>query len=176
MRQQLPPPAPRSIDTTCPGLILQPWVPYNQSVTKTSADIVGAKPEEVIIMNTLTVNVHLLMVPFYRPTAERFKVILEGKAFPSDYVRVSICLPACFATWQAPTSMHRSAPTCSKPSPLKSNSMAMTQLRLWLKSFHVKASTLYALKTLCLPSKNMGTAWRWSSSLASNTTLAKCLT
>lgn len=50
------------------------------------ASVVGALPSEVAVMDTLTTNLHLLMASFYRPTAEKYKIILEGKAFPSDHV------------------------------------------------------------------------------------------
>lgn len=61
-----------------------PWMPYHEFLTKNMAKIVGAKPEEVVVMNTLTTNLHLMMVSFYRPTKERYKIVVEADAFPSD--------------------------------------------------------------------------------------------
>lgn len=61
-----------------------PWFSYHESLTETCAQIVGAKNSEVVCMNQLTVNLHLLMVSFYRPTPQRYKIICEAKAFPSD--------------------------------------------------------------------------------------------
>ena len=61
-----------------------PWVSIDESVRDATARIVGAKPLEVCVMNSLTVNLHLMMVAFYRPTPERFKILVEEKAFPSD--------------------------------------------------------------------------------------------
>lgn len=62
----------------------KPWMPYHEIFPKQIATIVGALPEEVVVMNQLTVNLHLLMVSFYRPTKQRYKIICEAKAFPSD--------------------------------------------------------------------------------------------
>ncbi len=62
----------------------KPWWDYHERLAKPLAKIIGAKPEEVSVMNTLTVNLHLLMVSFYSPTKERYKIICEEKAFPSD--------------------------------------------------------------------------------------------
>lgn len=62
----------------------RPWLSYHQYLQAPLAGLVGAQEEEVIVMNTLTVNLHLLMVSFYRPTASRFKIIMEAGAFPSD--------------------------------------------------------------------------------------------
>ena len=62
----------------------RPWLKYHEELSPLMADIVGAKPSEVIVMNTLTVNLHLMLVSFYQPTSERCKVIIEGDAFPSD--------------------------------------------------------------------------------------------
>ncbi len=61
-----------------------PWMPYHEKFSKPIAAIVGAKPHEVVVMNQLTVNLHLLMVTFYKPTKKRYKIICEAKAFPSD--------------------------------------------------------------------------------------------
>lgn len=61
-----------------------PWFSYHELLTETCAEIVGAKKQEVVCMNQLTVNLHLLMVSFYRPTSDRYKIICEAKAFPSD--------------------------------------------------------------------------------------------
>ena len=61
-----------------------PWVSYHEIFPNQLSGILGCRPMEVVVMNQLTVNLHLLMVTFYRPTAERFKIICEAKAFPSD--------------------------------------------------------------------------------------------
>ncbi len=61
-----------------------PWMPYHEIFPKQLSKIVGCKENEVVVMNQLTVNLHLLMVTFYRPTKERYKIICEAKAFPSD--------------------------------------------------------------------------------------------
>lgn len=65
-------------------LAKRPWMPYHEFLTEKMAKVVGALPSEVVMMNQLTVNVHLLMVSFYRPTKQRYKIICEAKAFPSD--------------------------------------------------------------------------------------------
>jgi len=62
----------------------KPWWDYHERLAKPLAKIVGAKSSEISVMNTLTVNLHLLLVSFYRPTSKRFKIICEEKAFPSD--------------------------------------------------------------------------------------------
>jgi kynureninase len=62
----------------------KPWWDYHERFSNPLSQIVGAKPSEVTVMNTLTVNLHLLMVSFYRPSAKKFKIVCEEKAFPSD--------------------------------------------------------------------------------------------
>jgi kynureninase len=61
-----------------------PWMPYHAEVRGHLAEVVGAKPGEVVAMNSLTVNLHLMMVSFYRPTRERPAILIEKNAFPSD--------------------------------------------------------------------------------------------
>ena len=61
-----------------------PWMPYHELLTNDMAEIVGAKPEEVVIMNSLTANLHFLMISFYNPTKKRYKILIESDAFPSD--------------------------------------------------------------------------------------------
>lgn len=65
-----------------------PWMPYHEFLSESYAKIVGAKTTEVVAMNTLTVNLHLMMISFYRPTKKRHKIIIEGDAFPSDIYAV----------------------------------------------------------------------------------------
>src|SRR6202008_1262720 len=61
-----------------------PWLSYHEILTEKTAKLFGAKNDEVVVMNQLTVNLHLLLVSFYRPTKQRHKIICEAKAFPSD--------------------------------------------------------------------------------------------
>jgi len=61
-----------------------PWMHYHKFLTQQTARLVGALPHEVVVMNTLTVNLHLMMASFYRPTPTRFKIVMEAGAFPSD--------------------------------------------------------------------------------------------
>lgn len=61
-----------------------PWLPYHEFLTENMAKVVGAKPIEVVVMNTLTANLHFMMVSFYKPTAKRYKILIESDAFPSD--------------------------------------------------------------------------------------------
>ena len=65
-----------------------PWYHYKEFLKDSVSKLLGAKPEEVVVMNSLTVNLHLLLVSFYRPTKTRYKIICEYDAFPSDLYAV----------------------------------------------------------------------------------------
>ncbi|MCY1136744.1 kynureninase [Actinoplanes sp. Pm04-4] len=62
----------------------RPWLPYHELLTEPAARLVGALPSEVVVMNSLTVDLHLLMVSFYRPAGDRTRIVIEDAAFPSD--------------------------------------------------------------------------------------------
>ena len=61
-----------------------PWMYYQKTTKESLAKLIGAKPIEVVAMNQLTVNLHLMLISFYRPTEKKYKIIMEGSAFPSD--------------------------------------------------------------------------------------------
>lgn len=65
-----------------------PWMPYHRLLTQQTAELVGAEPAEVVVMNSLTVNLHLMMASFYRPSRRRHKIVIERGAFPSDQYAV----------------------------------------------------------------------------------------
>ncbi len=65
-----------------------PWMPYHRQLAQRTAALVGAETIEVVVMNSLTVNLHLMMASFYRPTAQRHKILVEYGAFPSDQYAV----------------------------------------------------------------------------------------
>ena len=83
-----------------------PWMPYHEILTESMAKIVGAKPIEVVVMNTLTANLHFLMASFYSPTEKQHKILIESDAFPSDRYAVQSQLEfhgydpeACLIEW-----------------------------------------------------------------------------
>ncbi|MCC6660931.1 MAG: kynureninase [Phycisphaerales bacterium] len=67
----------------------EPWLPYHEQFREPAARLVGGVPGEAVMMNSLTVNLHLLMATFYRPTRERFKIVIEDSSFPSDSYAVA---------------------------------------------------------------------------------------
>jgi kynureninase len=85
-----------------------PWMPYHKLLTEQTAALVGAEPSEVVVMNTLTVNLHLMMVSFYRPTPGRHKILVERGAFPSDQYAVKSQI--CFHGFDPATSLIELAP------------------------------------------------------------------
>ena len=66
-----------------------PWMPYHELLAASTARLVGAKPDEIVVMNSLTVNLQLMMTTFYRPTNARYKIMMEANAFPSDRYAVA---------------------------------------------------------------------------------------
>ena len=66
----------------------KPWLPYHEFLSESYSKIIGSKESEVVAMNTLSVNLHLMLVSFYRPDTLRNKIIIEGDAFPSDIYAV----------------------------------------------------------------------------------------
>ena len=66
-----------------------PWMPYHRLLAQQTAELVGAQQSEVVVMNSLTVNLHLMMASFYRPTTSRHKILIERGAFPSDQYAVN---------------------------------------------------------------------------------------
>jgi kynureninase len=71
---------------------LVPWLHVDDDVVEDMANVVGGMVSEVAVMQTLTANLHLMMASFYRPTKERYKIILEGRAFPSDHVGLKVIM------------------------------------------------------------------------------------
>lgn len=71
-----------------------PWLQYHDCLTRPLAEIVGAKPDEIVVMNQLSINLHLMMVSFYRPAGKRTKILCEAKAFPSDQYAIETHLRA----------------------------------------------------------------------------------
>jgi kynureninase len=65
-----------------------PWLPYHELLAKQAAELVGARENEVVVMNSLTVNLHLMMVSFFQPEGDKSKILLEDHAFPSDHYAV----------------------------------------------------------------------------------------
>jgi kynureninase len=66
------------------GTATRPWLPYHEFLRDAAARLVGGQPRETVVMNSLTVNLHLMMVSFYRPTPQRHAILIEDSAFPSD--------------------------------------------------------------------------------------------
>lgn len=87
----------------------RPWMPYHESLTAGTARVVGALPAEVINMNALTVNLHLMMVSFYRPTPSRHRILIERGAFPSD--RYAVASQIRFHGFDPATSLVELAPS-----------------------------------------------------------------
>lgn len=86
--------------------LIPPFVDVDTAASKLMAPVVGAMQSEVAVMGTLTANLHLLMASFYRPTEEKYKIILEGKAFPSDHVCCLVSMIVCACLCMNPNLDH----------------------------------------------------------------------
>lgn len=147
--------------------VSRPWVDIDEDAKVETATIVGAEPDEVAVMQTLTANLHLLMASFYRPTKERYKIIIEGKAFPSDHVRYTSSNPAQRALTHlasTPYNPNSTTTTCTPPPPSSSSTRPTPQPRTCPPPTSSPSSTSTPPPLPC------------SSSLASSTTAASSST
>lgn len=102
--------------------LLPPFVDVDTAGAKLMAPVVGALQSEVAVMGTLTGNLHFLMASFYRPTKEKYRIVLEGKAFPSDHVCVAVIYIL---------SQHTDLSTYSMRSNLKSATTILPRMMPW---------------------------------------------
>ncbi len=105
-----------------------PWMPYHEFVSESLAKIVGAKKSEVVAMNSLTVNLHLLMVSFYRPTETRYKIVIESDAFPSDKYAVKSQITFHETVW-SPALRRQNAETQGEKPPKGGTPNALIELK-----------------------------------------------
>lgn len=95
-----------------------PWMPYHELLTANMAAVVGALPSEVVVMNTLTTNLHLMMASFYTPTRDRHKILIEYNPFPSDRYAI-----ASQITWHG----YNAAESIIEPMPVNEHAYITTE-------------------------------------------------
>jgi len=114
-----------------------PWFSYHTLLREPLAMLTGGLPSEVVCMNTLTVNLHLMMVSFYRPT--RFKIIIEAGAFPSDYYTVETQI--AFHGYNPETALIENPAKVKQPSAQKTLfALSKNMAHRWLWCFSVACS------------------------------------
>jgi kynureninase len=138
-----------------------PWLTIDDIVVDSMARLVGAKPSEVVVMNSLTTNLHLMMCAFYNPTSDRYKIITEKKAFPSDTYAVA-----------SQIKHHNLNPSEALIEIAPRDGEHTLRIEDILKVSRLSADILIR----CRPSRIMATVLQWSCSAVFNISLANTLT
>lgn len=143
---------------------LKEWQLLSEQAAASMAKMVGAAPEEVAAMGTLTMNLHCLLASFYKPSETKRKILMDWKAFPSDHV--------CFSPGGKKTTNILSSTPSSRTLP----GMASAQRRTWFSLAPTKASMRSRRRRSWAISTSTPVTQRSFSCLASSTTRGSCLT